>query len=115
MILKKKKNLINEPPKKAQISDVNEFNKSINGEKMITNGELFQKLFKFPTAMLTDLYSTDNKQKNNRLVDVIKSGLSNLKGEIEQMSEGEKKIERPDKIVDIVEKIFEFNRQNQEG
>ena len=115
MILKKKKNLINEPPKKAQISDVNEFNKSINGEKMITNGELFQKPFKFPTAMLTDLYSTDNKQKNNRLVDVIKSGLSNLKGEIEQMSEGEKKIERPDKIVDIVEKIFEFNRQNQEG
>ena len=114
MILKKKKNLINEPPKKAQISDVNEFNKSINGEKMITNGELFQKLFKFPTAMLTDLYSKDNKQKNNRLVDVIKSGLSNLKGEIEQMSEGEKKIEGPDKIVDIVEKIFEFNRQNQE-
>ena len=31
------------------------------------------------------------------------------------MPEDEKKIERPDKIVDIVEKIFEFNRQNQEG
>ena len=115
MILKKKKNVINEPPKKAEISDVKEFNKSINGGKMITNRELFQKLFKFPTVMLTDLYSTDNKQKNNRLVDVIKSGLSNWKGEIEQMPEDEKKIERPDKIVDIVEKIFEFNRQNQEG
>ena len=30
------------------------------------------------------------------------------------MSEGKKRIERPDEIVYIVERIFEFNRQNQE-
>ena len=30
------------------------------------------------------------------------------------MSEGKKRIERPDEIVYIVERIFEFNRQNPE-
>ena len=31
------------------------------------------------------------------------------------MSEDEKKIEQPDKILKIVEEILEFNRQNQQG
>ena len=46
---------------------------------------------------------------------MIKSGLSDLKNEIEIMSEDEIKIEKPYEMVDIVEKIYEFNRQNQEG
>ena len=41
--------------------------------------------------------------------------MSDLKDEIEEMSESEERVEQPDKIVDIVEKILEFNRQNQEG
>ena len=40
---------------------------------------------------------------------------SDLKNEIKKMSENELKIEKPHKIVDIIERIFEFNRQNQEG
>ena len=43
------------------------------------------------------------------LVSLIKSGLSDLKNEIKKMSEDETKIEKPYKIVDIVEKILEFN------
>ena len=31
------------------------------------------------------------------------------------MSEDQKKIEKPDKIVEIVEEILKFNKQNQEG
>ena len=31
------------------------------------------------------------------------------------MSENEIEIDQPNKIVDIVEKIFDFNKQNQEG
>ena len=31
------------------------------------------------------------------------------------MSEDKKEIEKPDEIVNIVEKIFDFNNQNQEG
>ena len=37
-----------------------------------------------------------------------------LKNEIKKMSDNEIEIEKPDKIVDIVEKIVEFNWQNQE-
>ena len=37
------------------------------------------------------------------------------KEEIKEMSEEERKNERPDKIVEIVEQILRFNKQNQEG
>ena len=67
-----------------------------------------------PTAMLKAIYNTDSKKKNNDLVNVIKSGLSDLKNEIEEMSENEIEIEQPNKIVDITEKILDFNNQNQE-
>ena len=62
--------------------------------------------------MLKSLYNLNDRKKNNLLVNTIKS---DLKNEIKKMSENEIKIEKPHKIVDIVERIFEFNRQNQEG
>ena len=49
------------------------------------------------------------------MVNVIKSGLIDLKNKIKEMSEDEKKIEKPDKILKIVEEILEFNKQNQSG
>ena len=58
--------------------------------------------------MLKTVYTT-NKKKNNDLVIVIKSGLSDLKKEIENMSEKEKEAEKPNEILDIVEKIIDFN------
>ena len=48
-------------------------------------------------------------------MNAIKSGLKILKEEIEGMSESQIAIEKSDKIVDIVEEILEFNRQNQQG
>ena len=39
-------------------------------------------------------------------MNIIKSGLSDFKNEIENMSEKEKEIEKPYKIVDTVEKIL---------
>ena len=62
-----------------------------------------------------ELYKTKNAGKNNKLVNVIKSGLKDLKKDIEQMGDDVNEIEKPDEIVDIVEKILEYNRQNQEG
>ena len=53
------------------------------------------------------------KRKNNKLVNVIKSGLSDLKDKIKEMSEDEKEIEQPDKILKIVAEILEFNRWQQ--
>ena len=43
-----------------------------------------------------------NKNKNDDLVIVIKSGLRDLENEIKKMSENEKEAEKPDKILKIV-------------
>ena len=60
--------------------------------------------------MFKTLYNLNNRKKNNLLVNIIKSGLSDLKNEIKKMSEDEIIIEKPYEIVDIVEKILEFNQ-----
>ena len=64
--------------------------------------------------MLTFLYKVNTNQ-NNELVNVINSGLKDLKEEIKEMSEEEKKFEKSDKIVKLVEEILRFNKQKQEG
>ena len=79
---------------------------------------MFKKHFDFdvPSALVTQLYERKNRKKNNGLVNVIKIGLSDLKDEIKKMSEDEKEIEKPDKILKIVEEILDFNnKQNQIG
>ena len=98
-----------------------EFNELINKEETDINRELYQRHLNIqrPSKMLKIVYTTNDKKENNKLVDVIKSGLKrlkrDLKNEIEKMSENEKIIKQPNKIVNIVEKIFELNRQNQVG
>ena len=66
--------------------------------------------FKVPSALAKKLFETKNKERNSELVELIRVGWSNLKDEIEKMSE-EEKIEKPDKILEIVEDILEFNRK----
>ena len=89
----------------------------VNKKETDINRELFQKHFKFqrPSDMLKFVYTTNDKKKNDDLGNLIKSGLSDLKNEIENMNEEEKEIEKPNEIVDIVEKILEFSKQNQTG
>ena len=48
-------------------------------------------------------------------MNVINSGLKDLKEEIKEMSKEERENEKPDKIVEIVREILKFNKQNQEG
>ena len=81
------------------------------------NRELFTEHFKFqmPTVMLKALYNTNDRKENNLIVNTIKSGLSDLKDEIKKISEEEREIEKPHKIVEIVENILKFNKQKQEG
>ena len=45
---------------------------------------------------------------------MIKSALNDLKNEIKEMSEDEKETEQPNKIVNLVKTILEFNNQIQE-
>ena len=82
------------------------------------NSELLRQYFNYqtPSALFDDLHSLkDNPLKNNMLVYVIESGLIDLEKKIKEMSKEEKEIEKPDVIVEIVEEMFKFNKQNQEG
>ena len=92
--------------------DYKKFMKYIEDESKEINYELFENYFKFvaPTA-LTKTYEMKNKKENDKLVKVIKSGLIDLKDEIEKMSKKETENENPDKILKIVEEILEFNKQ----
>ena len=97
--------------------DLKEFNEWIKREETGINRELFQKRFSFqrPSDMLKVLYTANDKSKNNKLVSMIKSRLDDLKSEIGDMSIEEKEIEEPRKLVDIVERVREFNDVNQRG
>ena len=96
---------------------MNKFSKYIAEEETDINEELFKRHFNFqrPSDIFNSLNNINDIEKNNKLVDVIISGLKDLKKEIKEMSEEEKENEKPDKIVKIVREILKFNKQNQEG
>ena len=56
--------------------------------------------------MLKYSYNLNDRNENNKLVDIIKIRLIDFKNEIEKMSEDEIKNEKRYKIVHIVEKII---------
>ena len=56
-----------------------------------------------------------NTERNKIQKNIIKNGLRDLKEEIEDVGDDEKEIEKLNEIVDIVEKILEFNNQNVKG
>ena len=91
--------------------------KQITDEETDINDDLSNKYFTFqrPGDMLMLLNKTNDTEKNNKLVNLINSGLKDLKEETKKMSEAEKEIEDPEPIVEIVEKILKFNKQNQQG
>ena len=49
------------------------------------------------------------KRKKKIQEKIIKDGLTDLKDEIEKMSEDEKRLEQPDEIVDLAEKVLKYN------
>ena len=105
-----------ELPKKPIKDDVSKFNEWVNEKERDINSEVFQKHFSFqrPSDMLKSVYKWNDKKKNSKFINVIKRGVSDLKNEIENMEE-EKEIEKPNEIVDIVEKILEFSKEKQQG
>ena len=93
------------------------FNEWVNKKETDINYELFEKHFKFqrPSDMSKPACKTNDKKNNNMLVNIIKSGLSDLKNETEDMSKEEKEIEKPREIIDIFKETLKFNKQNQQG
>ena len=102
--------------KKPTKYDMITLNKWIVNEEENINKELFTKHFKCqsPSEMFKSIYQTKDKEKNNTMVNLIKSGLKDLKGEIKKMSGAEKKIKDPQLVVEIVGDFLKFNKQYQQ-
>ena len=80
-----------EEKQKLTKDDYKSLIKQIIDEETDINDDLFNKYFKFqrPSDMLTLLSKTNDTEKNNKLVNLINSGLKDLKEEIKKMSEVE--------------------------
>ena len=90
--------------------------KQITDEEKDMNDEIFKKYFKVqsPSDMLVFLNNKNNHtEMKNQLVNLINSGLKDLKDK--KMSKEEIDSEKPDKMVNIVEKILKFIEQYQQG
>ena len=105
-----------EEKQKPTKDDAIALNKWIFNEETDINKELFKKYFNYqrPSVMLDHLHKTNDTEKNNKLVSVINSGLKDFKEEIKKMSKEDKEIEGRESIVEIVEEILIFNKQNQQ-
>ena len=57
------------------------------------------------------MHSTRNTERNNIQVALIRSAFIDSKNKINSISENETRFEQPNEIVNIVEEILEFNRQ----
>ena len=90
--------------------------KQIADEEKDINDEIFRKYFKVqrPSDTLMFLNKKNDTGKKNQLVNLINSGLKDLKEEIKKMSKAEIEIENPELIGEVVEKILKFNKQNQQ-
>ena len=77
---------------------------------------MFEDLFNFvaPTVLTKKLYEIKNKKESDKLVNVIESGLIDLKNKIKAMSENDKKKKiknkKAVKILKIVQTFIEFNK-----
>ena len=79
------------------------------------NNDLFRKYFNFsgPIDLTKKLLKTKDARKNSKFVEEIKNRLSNLKDEIENFFKEEIKDEKPDKILEIINEIIDFNKEEQ--
>ena len=95
---------------------MNKIIKRVSEKEIDLNEEIFKKYFNFQRRSdMLMLLNKNDKEKNIELVNVINSGLKDLKEEIKKMSKAEIEIEDSESIVEIVEKILNFNKQNQQG
>ena len=101
-----------ELPEKPTKADLEEINKLVIKKETDIDRDLFKKCFNFqiPSSMLKAVYDTNDKKKNNDLINVIKSGLSDFRKQIEEMDWGWRRTpgvlrNKLNKIVNVVEKI----------
>ena len=87
-------------------------NRLIDARTRDTNDELVRKyVLVQDLGNLLGKLQKNNSERNKIQIGLINSGLKDLKTEIEGMSEEEKDILNPNEIINLVENILEFNRQ----
>ena len=59
--------------------------------------------------------TNNDKEKNNKLVNIFNSGLKDLENEIKNMPKKERKTKKPNNIVTVVKKILDFDEHAQKG
>ena len=93
--------------------DFKKFIEYIGNESKSTNCDLFKDFSDFwvPSALAKKLYETKNKRNNSKLLNTIKDRWSHLEDKVKEMSEDEKEIEQPDRILKIVEEILNSNKE----
>ena len=107
---------INNIKNKNGLIDYEKLMRKIGFKERDINSELVKKHFftyDLGNVLKTFKKSKNNSERNKIQVSMIKNRLRDLKEKIADMSEEEKKIEKPNEIVDIVESILEFNRRQQ--
>ena len=107
---------INNIKNKNGLIDYEKLMRKIGFKERDINSELVKKHFftyDLGNVLKTFKKSKNNSERNKIQVSMIKNRLRDLKEKITDMSEEEKKIEKPNEIVDIVGNILEFNRQQQ--
>ena len=90
----KEKKSEEESEEESEKERVKKFLKHIENESKDINYDLFKDYFNFvvPSTLAKKLYEIKSKKKNNKLVNVIKSRLIDLKDKIKEMSEDDKKL-----------------------
>ena len=93
--------------------DFKKFIEYIGNESKSINCDLFKDFSDFwvPSALAKKLYETKNKRNNSKLLNTIKDRWSHLEDKVKEMSEDEKEIEQPDRILKIVEEILNSNKE----
>ena len=115
-IQKEEEREINNIKNKNGLIDYEKLMRKIGFKERDINSELVKKHFftyDLGNVLKTFKKSKNNSERNKIQVSMIKNRLRDLKEKITDMSEEEKKIEKPNEIVDIVENILEFNSQPQ--
>ena len=97
--------------------DYKKFNRLTDAKERDINNEIVRNHFLVQDLgdLLKKLRKSPNISERNQIqVNLINSGLRDPKEEIEDLNEPEKETENPNEIVDIIENILEFNKQQQE-
>ena len=90
----------------------------INKKKENINNELFNHYFGYlnPIIMLERLRNDESDEKNKDLVESINKKLTKMKNIVKNVPKDKvSRVEENEKIIDIVERILELNREKQLG